>query len=164
MFDYFLGLTQYVEKFLFCAGVLILTTNVGVSFGYIIAALVNNVNMAMALGPPMIIPFMLFGGFFINSSSIPDFLVWLKYLSWFLYSNELLVINQWEDIENIECPSNITTGGESRCYNNGEMVINFLNFEKDNTVINIVILCGLLVGFRLVAYIVLFLRTRFSTS
>ncbi|KAJ8314371.1 hypothetical protein KUTeg_008932, partial [Tegillarca granosa] len=34
-------------------------------------------------------------------SSIPDFLVWLKYLSWFLYSNELLVINQWEDIENI---------------------------------------------------------------
>ena len=31
--------------------------------------------------------------------SIPVWLVWLKYLSWFLYSNELLMINQWDGVE-----------------------------------------------------------------
>jgi len=27
-------------------------------------------------------------------SSVPDWLIWLKYLSWFLYGNEALAINQ----------------------------------------------------------------------
>ena len=35
----------------------------------------------------------------LDCRSVPVWLVWLKYLSWFLYSNELLMINQWEGAE-----------------------------------------------------------------
>lgn len=33
--------------------------------------------------------------------STPDYLIWLKYISWFYYGNEMLVVNQWEDVDNI---------------------------------------------------------------
>lgn len=33
--------------------------------------------------------------------STPDYLIWLKYLSWFSYGNEMLVVNQWDDVKHI---------------------------------------------------------------
>lgn len=33
--------------------------------------------------------------------STPDYLIWLKYISWFFYGNEILVVNQWEDVTQI---------------------------------------------------------------
>lgn len=33
--------------------------------------------------------------------STPDYLIWLKYLSWFSYGNEMLVVNQWDDVTHI---------------------------------------------------------------
>lgn len=33
--------------------------------------------------------------------SVPDYFIWLEYLSWFKYSNELLAINQWQNIKEI---------------------------------------------------------------
>ena len=32
---------------------------------------------------------------FINSS-VPVYFVWLKYISWFMYGYEALIINQWK--------------------------------------------------------------------
>ena len=57
-----------------------------------------NVNIALAIGPTILIPLMLFGGLFLQNSTIPVWLEWLKYLSWFMYTNEALLINQWKYI------------------------------------------------------------------
>lgn len=54
--------------------------------------------MAMSIGSPIVMPFLLFGGFFLNNSSIPYWLKWFSYLSWVRYGNEALLINQWDDI------------------------------------------------------------------
>jgi len=35
-------------------------------------------------------------------SQIPGWLVWLKYLSWFYYANELLCVNQWQFVDHFE--------------------------------------------------------------
>jgi hypothetical protein len=40
-------------------------------------------------------------------SDVPIWLIWLKYLSWFLYGFEALLINQWDGIENITCPAEV---------------------------------------------------------
>ena len=32
---------------------------------------------------------------------MPVYFVWLKYLSWFKYSNEYLAVNQWKDVSSI---------------------------------------------------------------
>ena len=58
--------------------------------------------MALAFGPTLLIPLMLFGGLFLNNSTIPVYLEWLKYLSWFMYSNEALLVNQWEGVTGIQ--------------------------------------------------------------
>ena len=41
------------------------------SVGYFLSCLSPNVDVALAVAPVVIIPFMLFGGFFLNSGSVP---------------------------------------------------------------------------------------------
>ena len=45
-------------------------------------------------------PLMLFGGLFIKNSRIPVYFFWLKYLSWFYYAAENMMIGQWTFEEN----------------------------------------------------------------
>lgn len=36
--------------------------------GYLISCISDNLSMALSIGPPVIIPFLLFGGFFLNTA------------------------------------------------------------------------------------------------
>ena len=45
---------------------------------------------------------MFFGGFLLQITTIPIWLEWLKYLSWFMYTNEALLINQWKGVDDIQ--------------------------------------------------------------
>ena len=51
-----------------CNLVLFLVVLAAVSFGYFISCAAPNLQVALALAPTLIIPFMLFGGFFLNAS------------------------------------------------------------------------------------------------
>ena len=90
----------------------------------------SSVEMALAVGPTILIPLMLFGGLFLNNSTIPVYLEWMKYLSWFMYSNEALLINQWEGVEEIQykcqppAPQNCTISVT------GDFVLDKLHFSK----------------------------------
>lgn len=83
--------------------------------------------MALSIGPPLIIPFLLFGGFFLNSGSVPVYFTWLSYLSWFRYGNEALLINQWKDVGDGEI---ICTRQNATCPANGQVVLQTLNFDE----------------------------------
>ena len=56
------------------------------SSGYLISCIANSIDMALGLGPPFLIPLMLFGGLFLNNGSTPVYFIWAKYLSWFYYT------------------------------------------------------------------------------
>ena len=47
--------------------VAVLTANVAISIGYAISCLTANVNLALSISPVVIIPLMLFGGFYLNA-------------------------------------------------------------------------------------------------
>ena len=49
----------------------------------------------------------------------------MKYQSWINYSNEILLVNQWTNIDYIECPGNAT-----RCFRNGDDVLQALSVSK----------------------------------
>lgn len=178
---FMVGLYESADAFLICCGVLILVANISVSFGYLISTAANSVNTALAIAPPLLVPLIMFGGFFLNSGSVPDYFIWLEYLSWFKYSNELLAINQWQNIKEIggchanNPTSNVTTVNpvsnstvnqcEKGClFRDGNAVIDYLQFDKDNTIMDISVLCGLLVGYRLIAFIILFIKARRSKA
>ncbi|KAG5892104.1 hypothetical protein JTB14_008073 [Gonioctena quinquepunctata] len=152
---YFLiGLNSEMPRFYVACGIVTLVANVATSFGYMISCVSTTNSMALSLGPPLIIPFLLFGGFFLNVNSIPIYFKWLSYLSWFKYGNEALMINQWENITQIDCPN-----GNSTCPRNGHVVLQIYNFMEDNLQFDLIALLGLIIGFRLVAYLALLQKT-----
>lgn len=53
------------------------------------------------------------------------YVLWVKYLSWFSYSYELLLLNQWDNVTHIECQSY-----KLNCFKNGNSVIDSYNVNK----------------------------------
>ena len=106
--------------------------------GYFISCLAPNVNIATAIGPAFILPFLLFGGFFTNPELVPSWLSWIEHISWFNYANEILFVNQWEGYQ-IECEDGqglcgVDSDGDGdvdcNCiYNTGEDVLTPYSFD-----------------------------------
>ena len=66
-------------------------------YGYMISALAPTIEAANAIAPPLMVPLLLFGGFFLQSDSVPPWFIWLKYISWFYYGAENLYVAQWRE-------------------------------------------------------------------
>ncbi|KMQ93279.1 protein white [Lasius niger] len=138
-----IGLYPDVRHFFVAAAVLTLVANVSTSFGYLISCISNSVTTALSVGPPVIIPFLLFGGFFLNTASVPSYFVWFSYLSWFRYGNEALLVNQWSEIDSIACTtSNVT------CPKSGRTVLQTYNFKEEDFPMDILCLFALIAAFR----------------
>lgn len=154
IFYYMVGMNSDFTRFLWCCVIVLLVTQVVVGFGYLISCIAPSLQVALGLAPPLIIPFMLFGGFFLNNQSVPNWLIWLKYLSWFMYGNEALVVNQWEGVKNITCNS------ASPCImSDGDAVLQFYSYDKDNFTFDLIMLAVLAVSFRLAAFLILLAKT-----
>ncbi|KAI8435268.1 hypothetical protein MSG28_003607 [Choristoneura fumiferana] len=152
---YMIGLNPAPERFFIASGLAALITNVATSFGYLISCASSSVSMAASVGPPIIIPFMLFGGFFLNSGSVPPYLGWISYLSWFRYGNEALLVNQWAGVDSIAC-----TRENFTCPASGQVVLETLSFSEADFTFDVVNMVLLFIGFRLLAYIALLMRAR----
>nr|XP_012233125.1 PREDICTED: protein white isoform X1 [Linepithema humile] len=149
-----IGLHPDVKHFFIATGVVALVANVATSFGYLISCISSSVSMALSVGPPVIIPFLLFGGFFLNTASVPSYFVWFSYLSWFRYGNEALLINQWSEIDFIACTrSNVT------CPKSGHTVLQTYNFKEANFWMDILCLFALILIFRFLALLALLSKT-----
>ncbi|CAG0904178.1 unnamed protein product [Darwinula stevensoni] len=139
-------------RFLVCVLVMVAIANVSCSFGYMASCIASTVEMVLALAPTIMMPIMLLSGFFLNNDTIPSYLIWVKYISWFYYGNEALVINQWKGVEKIEC------GDSFACPENGDEVIASLNFDKDNEVRDWLMLLVLMMAFRIIGVLALHFR------
>lgn len=78
---------------------LILIYNASSGYSLIISASFSDKQLAVTLTPVLIIPFMLFAGFFVSSDKIPIFLKEFEYLSIFKYGYEALMHNQFDSYE-----------------------------------------------------------------
>ncbi|CAL7940895.1 unnamed protein product [Xylocopa violacea] len=150
-----IGLYPGIDHFFVTVGIVALVANVSTSFGYLISCVSNNLSMALSIGPPVIIPFLLFGGFFLNTASVPIYFEWFSYLSWFRYGNEALLINQWSEVETIAC-----TRSNATCPKTGRMVLQTFNFKQEHFWIDITCLFCLIIAFRFLAFLALLAKTR----
>ncbi|XP_076634762.1 ABC transporter G family member 3 [Colletes latitarsis] len=150
-----IGLQPGIDHFFITAGIVALVANVSTSFGYLISCISSSLSMALSIGPPVIIPFLLFGGYFLNTASIPFYFEWFSYLSWFRYGNEALLINQWSGVETIEC-----TRSNATCPKSGRMVLQIYNFKEEHFWTDIICLFSLIAVFRFLAFLALLSKTR----
>ena len=44
-----------------------------VGFGYMVSCIASSLPMALAIAPPILVPLMIFGGFFLNSRQVHKF-------------------------------------------------------------------------------------------
>ncbi|XP_054167873.1 protein white-like [Oppia nitens] len=152
-----------LDKFFYCLLTCILIANCATGLAYLVSCLSKNSTMALTIAPAILMPLMIFGGFFLNNDSIPDYFIWIKYISWFYYGNEALVINQWLDITSIPCTtskqSSTTNGSVSMCIPDGPAVIKSLNFNPDNFGRDLWILLAIIVLLRFMAYSLLWIKS-----
>lgn len=153
--SYFMvGMNPLAERFFIAMGVLVIVSNAVTSFGLMVSCLAPNVNVALGMSAPLIVPLMIFGGYFLNSDTVPVYFIWIKYISWFNYANEALMVNQWEGVSNITCPAE-----SDSCLRDGGEVIESLGYGENSIDFDIGLLFALLVGFRVLAFLFLLMRT-----
>ncbi|GFT35026.1 protein white [Nephila pilipes] len=146
------GFRPDLMAFLICLVIFNLAAHTAASFGYMISCISTGLNVAPSIASPFILPFVIFGGFYLNIESVPKYFIWLKYLSMFYYGNEALLINQWVPIQNITCTS-------SHCMRDGKAVLASLDFNEDNLFPNIIAITVLMIVFRILAFIGLLVKS-----
>ncbi|XP_050054218.1 protein white [Aphis gossypii] len=152
---YIVGLNPKFIHFLTAILFITLVSLVAVSFGYLVSCASGSISVALSVGPTIVIPFLLFGGYFLNVGSIPYYFRWLSLFSWFKYANEGLQINQWADIDYIQCNRANTT-----CPRSGHAVLESNSFLESNITMDIISLFLLVIAFRFMAFLSLLARTR----
>lgn len=144
---FMIGLKNDFVSFMLSSSVVVLACLCATSFGYLFGVVVDNIDMGLTLMSVVILPLMIGGGFFINVDSIPIYFIWLKYVSFFKYSFENMMIIEWDN-KSIDC--------KNSCYlSNGDEVLEFYNIDKDNFEINFIILLMFSVFFRVLTYFIL---------
>ena len=85
-----------LEEFGIFLATLILIYNASSGYSLIISCSFSDKQLAVTLTPVLIIPFMLFAGFFVSTSNIPIFLREFEYISIFKYGYNALMVNQFQ--------------------------------------------------------------------
>jgi len=61
------GLNSEIDKFLYCCLAIILTSFTAVSLGTFISAASPSLSVAIAVAAPILVPLMIFSGYFLNN-------------------------------------------------------------------------------------------------
>lgn len=104
------------EKFPTFLLILFLIYNASGSYALIIGTIFSDKQLAVTLTPVLIIPFMLFAGFFVNQDNIPWWLREFQYMSIFKYGYQALFLNEYNGLH-LACMD--MTGAE-RCDPKGQ--------------------------------------------
>jgi len=76
--------------------------NASSGYALILGTIFSDKQLAVTLTPVLIIPFMLFAGFFVSQDNIPKFLIEFQYLSIFKYGYQALMLNEYTGL-NLDC-------------------------------------------------------------
>lgn len=126
----------------------ILLNITGNALGMALSCSILNTGIVIKIQPLIILPLMLFGGFFLNSSSVPNYFIWLEYLSFIRYAfragcNAIFTLG---DPLTFQCPNNMCP------YPNGEAIVKSLDFVGHPIYIDAIILLGMTFGIHLIAF------------
>uniref|UniRef100_A0A0A9Y0I9 Protein scarlet n=2 Tax=Lygus hesperus TaxID=30085 RepID=A0A0A9Y0I9_LYGHE len=130
------------------------------AYGCCISAMFENTRTASLLAVPFDFVSYTFSGLFLQLSSVPLYLSWIKYLSRFYYGLEAMTILQWRDISSIPCPEN----KELPCIEDGYKVMYNYGYHPNNLLLD---LSGLMIMFfvlNIVGYIFFARRSRKSST
>ncbi|CDW82848.1 abc transporter family protein [Stylonychia lemnae] len=89
------GLSRTKEQFGYFYLILTQLSFCASSLGIFSSSLFNNSEMAVTAAPVLVLPLVLFSGFFSNSGSYPTWIGWIQYLSPIRYTLEAFIYNEF---------------------------------------------------------------------
>lgn len=104
------GLNNTAGHFFLFLLTLILIYNAASGYSLIISAIFSNKQVAVTLTPVLIVPFMLFAGFFVSTSSIPVWLREFEYISIYKYGYQALMKNEFDNNSAFLCAEQTVNG------------------------------------------------------
>jgi len=91
-----IGLNPDFGRFLRFLVVLVTTSLVASSFGLLLSAWITNPKVALSVAGTAMLALMLAAGFYVEPAQLPDWISWLRYISFLRFSYDALMINEFE--------------------------------------------------------------------
>ena len=136
------------------------TVFTGQSLGLLVSIAVPDLALANCISFVFVLMIMLFGGFYVNVDRIPDWIAWIRYVSYMYWAFSGMVINEYGG-RVLPCGSAASDSDYGGCPFNGDQVVAAMGFDAGNTVFRSwIILLSMALTFRLLAYLCL----RFNLS
>jgi ABC-type multidrug transport system permease subunit len=121
---FLVGLALSASQFFIFMSVLSMLSVIGAAIGIVVGTQCKDIQEAQGMIMPVLMPLMLFSGFFIPYDEIPVFFKWLYDLSFLRYGFNILKVNQWKNINFDDCDYtdfvNVTSACPVTCYVDGE--------------------------------------------
>jgi ABC-type multidrug transport system permease subunit len=102
-----------------------LTVLLAITMGLFVGSLSTKLAIVQAIAPPMNVIFILFAGFLLPLPSIPDWFIWIHWISYATYVFAGLTINELKGLQ-FDCPP----APESQCYASGQQFLDVYGLER----------------------------------
>lgn len=155
IFYFMANLRPQAEAFLVFYFFMFVVGESGRSLGYLLSVMTNNLAVASILVTPLAIPVLVYGGFFIQTDSIPIYFSWIPYVSWFNYAYKSIAYYQLVD-------TNETFHDGPNDFVNSERLMARNGLDTVKIGLNIAISLIIIVLIRLLAFFLLFKRSKTS--
>ncbi|XP_046383211.1 protein scarlet-like isoform X2 [Ischnura elegans] len=153
---YVVGLSGgFYGFFFFCIPVILCATS-STAYGAMLSASFESVSTSSLVSVPVDLICIAFSGIYIQLSTVPTYLSWIRYVSQFYYANEAISILQWRLVPEIECSDN----PDVPCFRSGDEVLDNYGFSQENLPIDLFGLMLIYVVSHVVGYICFHLRSR----
>jgi ABC-type multidrug transport system ATPase subunit/ABC-type multidrug transport system permease subunit len=138
--------------------VLILMTNVAYSLALLMSCAIPDPSLVVKIQPLILLPFMIFSGFFVNKDSIPVYFIWFEYISFVKYAFRAAFVAVFQNLT-FTCDDDeyvyLPDGTQVCPTTTGQQVIDQFALGDSQVWIDCVILIGMIIAYQLAAYIAL---------
>jgi ATP-binding cassette subfamily G (WHITE) protein 1/ATP-binding cassette subfamily G (WHITE) protein 2 len=154
---FMIGFNDHPIPWLVMCGFSMLLNMVGHAVGMFLTCVILDTGLVIKIQPLIVLPLMIFSGFFVNADSVKNYFVWLEAISFLKYAFRACcnAVFSLGDKLVFKCPANTVCR-----FRDGHDVLVSLNLIGHPIWKDAVILLGIGLGFHLVAYIALYIHTR----
>jgi len=155
IFYWMAALRATAASFFTFYAIAVLTDLCSFAFVSMLTSLVPIDTIVSVVTPLAFTIFMLFGGFFAITGTIPAFIAWLEWLSFFRYAFFAAAINEFEGVT-FKCPPE----PEVCFYPTGDSILRVFGADDETIFQNVIIIVALWVGFSFLHYIGLLIASK----
>eukprot|EP01135_Chromosphaera_perkinsii_P006341 Nk52_evm70s485 gene=Nk52_evmTU70s485 len=148
LFYFLVGFQTEADRFFVYLILLLLTVFCAQSMGLCISAIAPSLQIGQIIAPMLMILFMLFGGFYLNSNDVTPVFTWIQHISFIYYGFRSQCVNEYKG-------ATFTCETSNFCLRTGEEVLESLGFQDVEIWKDVLILIGIGLAWRTAAYLVL---------